>query len=74
VGWFALCTDRAGFVRHGHVAASILPPSSADAVALAAGSCSVAAAGLLPLGVVTGQIACGPMGLGDASRHAAGRP
>src|SRR5260370_11760518 len=49
-----------------NVAASIFRPPSADAVALAAGILLGAAAGLLPLAIVTGQIAWRPTGLGDA--------
>ena len=49
-----------------NVAASIFRPPSADAVALAAGILLGAAAGLLPLAIVTGQITWRPTGLGDA--------
>jgi drug/metabolite transporter (DMT)-like permease len=66
VGWFALCLIAPVLYAMANVAASIFRPPSADAVALAAGILLGAAAGLLPLAVVTGQIAWRPMGLGDA--------
>src|SRR5258708_37531727 len=66
VGWFAVCLIAPVLYVMANVAASIFRPPSADAVALAAGILLGAAAGLLPLAIVTGQIAWRPTGLGDA--------
>src|SRR5260370_3861920 len=66
VGWFALCLIAPVLYAMANVAASIFRPPSADAVALAAGILLGAAAGLLPLAIVTGQLAWRPTGLGDA--------
>ncbi|HTG23054.1 MAG TPA: DMT family transporter [Reyranella sp.] len=66
VGWFALCLIAPVLYAMANVAASIFRPPNADAVALAAGILLGAAAGLLPLAIVTGQIAWRPTGLGNA--------
>lgn len=66
LGWFALCLIAPALYAMANVAASIFRPPSADAVALAAGILLGAAVGLLPLAIVTGQIAWRPTGLGDA--------
>jgi len=66
VGWFALCLIAPVLYAMANVAASIFRPPSADAVAIGAGILLGAAAGLLPLAIVTGQIAWRPSGLGDA--------
>lgn len=66
LGWFALCLIAPCLFATANVAAAVFRPPSADSIALSAGILLGAAAGVLPLAVVTGQIAWLPSSLGDA--------
>ena len=66
LGWFTLCLIAPCLFATANVSAAIFQPPSADSVALAAGILLGAAAGVLPLAVVTGQIAWAPRTLGNA--------
>lgn len=65
-GWFVLCLVAPCLFATANVSAAIFQPPSADSTALGAGILFGAAAGLLPLAVVTGQLAWSPQGVGIA--------
>ncbi|SJZ30791.1 EamA-like transporter family protein [Enhydrobacter aerosaccus] len=66
LGWFALCLIAPCLYATANVSAAVFQPPSADSVALAAGILLGAAAGLLPLAALSGQLAWMPHGVGDA--------
>lgn len=66
LGWFGLCLIAPCLFATANVSGALFQPPNADAVALAAGILFGAAAGVLPLAIVTGQLSWLPRSLGNA--------